>query len=214
LSELADSKKDEWLAVARLLRPQGRRGELLAELLTDVPGVLVAGASLRLTRTGVDGPAAQDPTVVVEGFWHPTGKNAGRAVLKLRGCDDISAAELLAARQLMIHAEALPPLEADNFYVRDLLGCALWDGEVRVGEIVDVQFATSPDGRQRLEDAAPLLEVQPTSADPDDTVLVPFVRAYLVGVDAAAKRVEMRLPAGLFTTEPVTEGAHEGSSSA
>ncbi len=179
--------------MARLLRPQGRRGELLADPLTDVPGVLAAGTSVRLAAVGAAEPSDQE--VTVEQVWEPTGRNAGRVVLKLAGCEDISAAEALAGKQLMVPAGVLPELEEDTFYVRDLLGCTLLDGQATVGEIVDVQFATTPDGRQRLEDAAVLLEVQPAAGG--ETVLVPFVRAYLVRVDVAARRVEMRLPAGM-----------------
>ena len=193
LDRLSQPEQSEWVAVARLMRPQGRRGELLAEPLTDVPGVLKAGASLRLAPAGAVRPEGNE--AVVEQVWEPTGRNAGRVVLKLLGCDDISAAEALAGKQLMTRAEALPALEADTYYVRDLLGCTLWDGETEVGEIVDVQFATTPDGRQRLEDAAPLLEVQ--RGGEDDMVLVPFVRAYLERVDVAGRRVDVRLPAGL-----------------
>ena len=209
MSEIQHGERDEWVAVARLLRPQGRRGELLAEPLTDVPGLLAAGASLRLTRIEALAPGPDDGLEFVEELWQPQGKNAGRVVLKLRGCDDISAAEVLAGRQLMVEAAALPALESDTFYVRDLLGCTLWDGEAAVGEIVDVQFATSPDGRQRLEDAAPLLEVRPEGAEPEDTVLVPFVRAYLVSVDVPARRVEMRLPAGLVDAGTAEAGQGE-----
>lgn len=129
----------------------------------------------------------------------PTGRNAGRIVLKLAGCDSISAAELLAQSELMVPVSERPALEEDTFYVSDLVGCALYDGERLAGEVVDVEFATSPDGRVRLEDAAPLLVVQPAGASDDaELVLVPFVRAFLHSVDIEAKRVVMELPEGLL----------------
>ena len=92
-------------------------------------------------------------------------------------------------------------MEEDTFYIRDLVGCTLLNGTISVGVIVDVQFATSPDGRVRLEDAAPLLEVQ-TSAREEPT-LVPFVKIYLDHVDISAKQVVMNLPEGLL--EPSSE---------
>lgn len=197
------------MAVAQLLRPQGRRGELLAEPLTHVPGLLAAGTSLRLSAAGAAEPTEGAPPVVVESVWQPTGRNAGRVVLKLAGCEDIGSAEALAGKQLMLPSSALPALEEDSFYVRDLLGCTLWNGGTAVGEIVDVQFATTPDGRQRLAEAAPLLEVQPAAGG--ETVLVPFVRAYLVSVDAGSRRVGMRLPEGLvdFNAESGGEAGEE-----
>jgi 16S rRNA processing protein RimM len=191
---LSEEKTAEWVAVARLMRPQGRKGELLAEPLTDVPGVLVAGTSLRLAAVAAKAPGAADGDVALEDVWTPTGRNAGRVVLKLRGCDDISAAEGLAGKQLMLRKDALPTLEENQFYVGDLVGCVLLDGESVVGEIVDVQFPTTPDGR-RLEEAADLFEVQPSAGG--ETLLVPFLRAWLVRVDLKAQRVEMQLPVGL-----------------
>ena len=193
--------RHEWVAVARLLRPQGRRGELLAEPLTDVPELLAAGVRAQLGQPNAALPESAAEPVTIDTCWRPTGKNAGRVVLKLHGCDDISAAEAMAGKQLMLPTSALPALEPDTFYVRDLLGCALWDGDTRAGEIVDVQFVTSTDGRVRLNDAAPLLEVRPGGAGLDETVLVPFVRSYLDHVDISARRVSMHLPEGFFSGE-------------
>ncbi len=199
-------KQDEWVAVARLMRPQGRRGELLAEPLTDVTGVLEAGASLRWAAVGAAAPKDADGLVTLDDMWEPTGRNAGRVVLKLAGVDDISAAEAMAGRQLMVRKNALPELDEDQFYVGDLVGCLLLDGEAVVGEIVDVQFPTTPDGK-RLEDAADLLEVQPESSD--ETLLVPFLKAWLVRVDVPGRRVEMRLPLGLVSEGEIVGEAGE-----
>ena len=198
--------QEEWVAVARLMRPQGRKGELLTEPLTDVAGVLEAGASLRWAAAGAAAPKDADGLVTLEDVWEPTGRNAGRVVLKLAGVEDISAAEAMAGRQLMVPKDALPALEENQFYVGDLVGCLLLDGDAVVGEIVDVQFPTTPDGK-RLEEAADLLEVQP--AEDEETLLVPFLKAWLVRVDLAGKRVEMRLPAGLVGGGDVVGGANE-----
>jgi 16S rRNA processing protein RimM len=151
-------------------------------------------------------PAESAVPVTIEGFFLPTGKNTGRIVLKLSGCDSISQAELLAGRQLMVPAEELPTLDADTFYVSDLVGCTLFNGDAAVGEVVDVQFAMSPDGKTRLPEAAPLLGVHPTGAPEDaEPILVPFVLAHLVSVDLASKRILMNLPEGLL--EPLETNA-------
>jgi 16S rRNA processing protein RimM len=205
------SSTSAWVAIARLLRPQGRRGELLSEPLSDLNDIFTAGTSLTLAKAGLSAPAPGAETITIEDHWFPTGKNAGRVVLKLQGCDTISAAELLAGNELFIASEALPTLEEGTFFVGDLLGCAFFDGPTRVGTIVDVQFATGPDGRTRLEDAAPLLgieldstpirkanEERETTSEQDEPILIPFVQAWLDTVDVAARRVVMHLPAGLI----------------
>lgn len=192
-----------WIAVARLLRPQGRHGELLADPLTDLPGVFTAGRSATLSAAA--NVSMSSPSTTIEDVWHPTGRNAGRLVLKLAGCNSISDAEQLAGRDLLIRSDDLPALEADTWFVSDLIGCTLFDGDQPVGEIAGLQYAMAPDGRTRLPDAAPLLEVTTPAGSEghhdEEPFLVPFIKAWLDQVDIAQRRVTMHLPEGLLSTE-------------
>jgi len=191
-----------FVALARLLRPQGRRGELLADLLTDFPEQLGSPAGVYLVAANATAPPASPTRTLVESQWLPTGKNAGRIVVKLAGCDSIDAAERLAHMQLMVPAAERPALDADTFYVSDLIGSTLYNQEATdtpIGEVVDVEFATTPDGKTRLADAAPLLCVRLPGDTPEtEPTLIPFVRAQLISVDTAAHRIVMRIPAGLL----------------
>ena len=203
-----------WFPVARLLRPQGRRGELLADPLSDLPDLFAAHRDVVLAAAHATRPAAGAASVRIEEHWFPTGKNAGRVVLKLSGCDSISAAEALAGQQLLIASDQLPALDPGTFFVGDLVGCTLYRaasptcGVAAVGTVVDVEFATGPDGRTRIEDAAPLLAVELTrpvqtttgSEGPEagETMLVPFVLAWIEEIDVAARRITMHLPEGLL----------------
>jgi 16S rRNA processing protein RimM len=186
------------------LRPQGRRGELLADLLTDFPEQLGAPGGVYLVAAADAAPADSATRTLVESQWMPTGKNAGRIVVKLAGCDSISDAERLAHMQLMVPANERPALDEDTFYVSDLIGSTLYnreagDHETPIGDVVDVEFATTPDGKTRLPDAAPLLCVR-LLADTAETepTLIPFVRAQLVSVDTASHSIVMRIPTGLL----------------
>jgi 16S rRNA processing protein RimM len=206
-----------WIAVARLLRPQGRRGELLAEPLTDLAGIFTPGREVVLVPSGTTSPLSGQTAVRLEESWLPSGKNAGRLVLKLSGCDSISQAEALAGSDLLLPAADLPALEPGAFFVAELLGCQLYNGLTLAGTIVDVHFPTGPDGRTRLEDAAPLLAIEPPAPagalglrnaasptepqQPPEPILVPFVRAWLDSVDLPAHRIVMHLPAGLLGDE-------------
>ncbi|MEO6924231.1 MAG: 16S rRNA processing protein RimM [Bryocella sp.] len=194
-----------WIAIAHLLRPQGRRGELLCDLLTDLePAVQFAADRLvTLVPSGSLPPGPSARSTTIEGHFMPTGKNAGRIVLKFAAANSISEAETLAGLDLVIPADQLPTLDDDTFYVADLVGSTLLDGETAVGEVVDVEFATSPDGRVRLADAAPLLAVHLLSTPPEaEPVLIPFVRAWLVSVDVSTRRITMNLPEGLAAPTP------------
>jgi 16S rRNA processing protein RimM len=196
------STSTSFITLARLLRSQGRRGELLADLLTDFPEQLGNASGIYLVAANAEAPASAAARIVVESQWMPTGKNAGRIVLKLTGCDSISDAERFAHMKLMVPASERPTLDEDTFYVSDLIGSTLFNrhggSDNPVGEVVDVEFATSPDGRTRLAEAAPLLCVRLVD-DAEDTepLLIPFVRAQLLSVDIAARKIVMELPAGL-----------------
>ena len=191
-----------WFPIARLLRPQGRRGELLADPLSDLPNLFAPNREVLLAPATSAAPAPNTLPLHIEEHFFPTGKNAGRVVLKLSGCDSISAAELLAGQQLFIPTSDLPPLDPGTFFVGDLLGCTLYDAaspNTPAGTVVDVEFATAPDGRSRLEDAAPLLSIELTGHPPgSEPILVPLVLAWIDTIDIAARRITMHLPDGLL----------------
>lgn len=185
----------QWIVIGRLLRPQGRRGELLVEPGTDVSGTFASGRHVRVGPIGT----TEALDTVIEESWQPTGRNAGRVVLKLGGIDSISDAEALAGRELLMPSTDLPALEADTWFVRDLVGCTLLDRETPVGQITGVEYTVGTDGRTRLPDAAPLLEVAPNAPGaPDEPLLVPFIKAWLQSVDLEQKTVRMNLPEGLL----------------
>jgi 16S rRNA processing protein RimM len=213
---LNGTSTSSWFPIARLLRPQGRRGEILAEPLSDLPGLFDATHDVVLTAADAAAPASGSPPLRIEEHWLPTGKNAGRVVLKLSGCDSISAAEALAGQQLLIARSQLPTLDPGTFFVGDLLGCTVYNVTTSdnpagdpIGTIVDVEFATAPDGRTRLEDAAPLLAVElaelTSSTPPPEPVLIPFVLDWIDSIDIAARRITMHLPDGLLETPDASD---------
>jgi 16S rRNA processing protein RimM len=202
-----------WIALAHLLRPQGRKGELLAELFTDFPERFEERKQVFLARPGFDGEAAQARAAEVIAFWLPVGKNEGRIVLQFAGVDSITQAETLAGLEVLVPDDERAPLDDDAVYISELVGCTVYDGAIEVGVIADVQFPATADGSRRLEEAAPLLEV--TSPEGNE-ILIPFAKAFVVGVDTKVKRVDMTLPKGLLevnqSSSPSDDGeTHEGT---
>ncbi len=174
-----------WLA--KLIRPQGRRGELLAEILTDFPERFAERR--RVFLLPADSPDHPDVSALrsleVESHW----LHKNRLVLKFSGIDSINDAEALRGMVVAVPATERAPLAEDAVYIGDLIGCRVIDETpavpVDLGEVVDVQ---------REPVTADLLVVRTPAGQ---ELLVPFARAYLVGVDVTAKRVRMRLPGGL-----------------
>lgn len=203
----------DWVTGAALLRAQGRRGEVLVDPHADV-SIFIPGLTLWLAAAEhVVPPNGSERTL--ESAWQPTGRNAGRLVLKLRGVDTISDAEAIAGKFLLLRTADLPSLPPDTFRVRDLVGCTLFNGDQLAGTVVDVQFPIAADGRTRLEDAPDLLAIQPASQPAPTAIsedhegveptLIPFVRAWLVGVDIPGKRIVMNLPPGLIEDSDTLE---------
>ena len=191
----------KWVVLAHLLRPQGRKGEILAELLTDYPERFDNKTRVFLARPGFAGSETEARATEIAAWWLPVGRNQGRIVLHFSGVDSISSAEALSGLEVIVPAAERVILEdEDENFISDLIGCIVFDllnqdHPATIGTITDIHFATTPDGGRRLEDAAPLLAVETLDGE---EVLIPFVKAFILSLDPEKKRIEMSLPAGLL----------------
>lgn len=187
------------MILARILRPQGRKGEVLAELLTDFPAGFAERPQVWLAPSGFAEsgdaqPASSARTAEIVSHWLPVGRNAGRVVLHFAGVDSILKAEALAGQEVVVPIAERVPLKEDEVYISDLIGCEVYDGDVSLGPVRDVHFPVTPDGARRLEEPVPLLAI---AARDGGEILVPFAKSYLVAMDTAAKVIRMSLPEGL-----------------
>ncbi len=170
----------EWLRVAHIVRPQGHRGEVLAELLTDFPERFEGEPEMHL-RLGEGAPAR--PVTVESSRLHN-----GRIVLRLSACASMNDAEALRGYDLVVPWEARAPLAEDEVYVAELTGCALTD--THTGSLVGTVT-----GVDRESGATALLIVE---RDGGRELLVPFVKAFEPAWDLQARTLSMRLPEGLL----------------
>lgn len=188
----------QWIVLAHILRPQGRRGEVLADLFTDFPDRFDQHPRVWLAPAGFADAKTGDPTpnqqIEITEHWLPVGKNAGRIVLHFAGVDTIEQAERLAGKEVIVPLTERVPLDEGAAYISDLVGCTVYDRGVALGLVDNVQFPSSADGSRRLEEAAPLLGILSPEGD---EILVPFASAFLLGLDVAAKSIRMALPEGL-----------------
>ena len=164
-----------------MLGPQGRRGEVLAELHTDFPERF----DERRELSGLAANGARRELQLEEHWFHK-----GAVVLKFAGVDSIGDAEQLAGCELQIPTEQRVELEAGAAYVSELRGCEVWvDAEPDhklLGEIADVDLSGG---------AAPLLVIRTAGGH---EYLVPYAEEFLQSVDLACGRMEMKLPEGLL----------------
>ena len=170
-----------------MVKTQGRRGEVAAEVLSDIPGRFTVG--MKLLALPRDSETIRRE-LEVEQFW----PHKSLLVLKFAGVDSISVAETLLGSELQVPRSQRSKLESGWNYVSDLVGCVLIDQTREIGRIEDVQFGAGE---------APLMIVRDTSAK---LVEVPFAEAYLDGVDVDGRQIRMKLPDGLLEVNaPLTE---------
>lgn len=179
----------EWITQARVVRPQGRKGEVLCDLLTDFPDRFREQPEMFLRL-----PGKEPQPVVVEDAWLPTGRSAGRVVLKLRGTDSITDAEKLAGGTVEITSDQRVSLQDGNFYVNDLIGCQVVNRGDLVGVVVDMHFPQDPTGK-RIDEAAAIFVVERANGD---EVMIPFANAFVGRIDVTNRQIEMDLPNGLL----------------
>jgi len=175
----------EFITLARIVKTQGRHGEVAAEMHSDVPGRFAAGMKL----FALPKEEASRRELQVEDLW----PHKGLIVLKFSGVDSMNDAELLIGSELQVPGAERADLEPGWNYVSDLIGCVVLDHGREIGRIEDVQFGAGE---------APLLIVATSAGKKFD---VPFAEAYLESVDTARRQVRMNLPEGLLEVNaPVT----------
>jgi 16S rRNA processing protein RimM len=175
---------NDFITLARVIKTQGRHGEVAAEIHTDIPGRLHPGMKiLALSEVG------SRRELQIDDVW----PHKNWLVLKFAGVDSISEAEVLIGCELQVPATERAKLEAGAFYVSDLIGCALFDSGREVGVVSDVRFGAGE---------APLLVVGSGKHEHE----IPYAQVFLKRVDLESKRIEMNLPEGLLEVNaPLTE---------
>lgn len=164
------------LAVARIARTQGNRGEVLADSLTDFPERFQ-----RLKAVWLEFPDQHRERAVLEGTW----PHKGRQVLKFAGIDTISDAERLREAWVLVDRQDAVPLEDGTYWDHDLAGCRVIDAAgVEIGTVRGILKAAG--------NAVLIID------GPRGEVLIPAVADFCRHVSIAEKSIVVDLPEGLL----------------
>jgi len=188
-------QKREWLLVARILRPRGNKGEVVAELLTDFAARFSTLKQVYLRK----GDAEPRSTGLLN-FWLDQ-NHAGMGVFHLAGFRTISDAENLRGFDILLPLEQRVTLPAGQYFVTDLIGCSVFEllaGAASpacgveeaprvLGTVRDVFFPGESVA------GTPILQVE----TPGGELLVPLAEDICTRIDVAGRRIEVRLPEGL-----------------
>jgi 16S rRNA processing protein RimM len=191
-------QKPPWVQVARILRPRGNKGEVLAELLTDFPQRLSSLKQFYL-RKETEPPRAAE----LRRFWidqnHP-----GMGVFHFADSTSISSAETLRGYQVLLPFDQRIVLPAGQYFVTDLIGCTVFDVPAQparlsspacgmeeaprvLGTVADVFFTGE------AVSGTPVLHVDTSQGE----LLVPLAEDICTRIDVLGKRIEVNLPEGL-----------------
>ncbi len=173
------------MTVGRVIKPHGLRGEVVVEVLSDVPGRLARGSRLLAVadpEAAGAAPGAPPPQELRVTASRPHG---GGRLVRFAGHEDRDAAEELRGLWLAVERAAVPPAPPGTYYHYELVGCRVCDAEAgELGTVVDL-----------VEDGGGLLLLV---ADGERQVPVPFVERFLRRVDVARGEIELELPPGLL----------------
>ena len=168
--------REDLVAIARLSKPRGLRGEIVADILTNFPERFENLKLVLLVRP--DGKRAE---IEIEKFWFQ--KN--RIVFKFANFDSIEAAETLRNCEICIAETEAVELEADEFFDWELEGCAV---ETITGErIGTVKELMRTGGTEILVVAGEQKEY-----------LIPFAETICTSVDVENKLIKVDAPEGLL----------------
>jgi 16S rRNA processing protein RimM len=167
---------DELVAVARVVKPRGIRGEVAAALLTDFPERF-EGLEELIALT----PAGVRRVLAVEESW----LHGGRVIFKFEGYDTPEDARELIGYELTVPESEAVELEEGEFFDWQLEGCRV---ETVAGEELGTVAAVHHYG------ASPLLAVNSGGREH----LIPFVESICVEIDVDQKLIRVDPPEGLI----------------
>jgi 16S rRNA processing protein RimM len=172
---VGENASGKYLTVARILRPQGRKGEVAAEILTDFPTRFQ-----QLQTAFLEIPGQPQKPVTLESSW----PHKGQIILKFAGVDSIDSASALRGGELLIPWDKRASLLPHQYYLCELEGCrVIWErkGE-EIGSVIEVESTGGVD----------LLHVR--RPDGKSEVLIPLAQEICTRIDAANRTIVIDPP--------------------
>src|SRR5687768_244451 len=167
---------DELVAIAKIVKPRGLRGEVTADLLTDFPDRFEKLESV--IALFADGTRKD---LKIEDFWF----QKDRIVLRFAGFDSIEAAEKLRDVELCVPESEAARLEEGEFFDWQLEGCEV---ETIDGDAIGIVRSVMRTGGTEI------LVVEGSGKE----FLIPFAETICTDVDVDKKIIRVDPPAGLL----------------
>lgn len=169
-------KAENRVVVAEVVKPHGIRGEICIHSFADSPSLFGLVHELVLEKGG-------RTQVRRLQSWR---EHQGRVLVRLEGVADRNAAEDLRGWTVLVDADALPEVEDDEVYLREIIGFAvqLADG-TSLGELSGV-----------IE--TPGQDTWTIDAPGGSEILLPAVPEFVLEIDMDTQRIVVDPPEGLL----------------
>ncbi len=165
-----------YIAIARIARTRGNRGEVLADLYTDFPDRFN-----ELEEVWLEFADGHRLRIAIEDTW----EHKGRIVLKFTGVNDISSAEAYVGCWVQVPSDKAMELPEGTYFDHDLIGCGVRDtGGNELGVVKEVLRIAGNN----------LLVVK----GPDREYMIPAVDSICIRISIPEKRILIDPPEGLL----------------
>ena len=187
-----------YIHVGQIVNTHGNKGEVKVYPLTDDPArfeelkQVYAGAG---ADAGANpGDAADNDAAVISLNIRTVRYLKNMALLTFEEINDMNQAIKLKGKYLSIPETELKPLPEGRYYIYQLIGLDVYEGDRYFGKITEV---LKPGGN----------DVYVVRDEEKQEILIPVLKWVVHGVDLEAKRVEVVLPPGLLEGTMSRRGA-------
>lgn len=168
-----NSQNPDLLHVATLGRTIGLKGDMNFNLHTDFPEQFAKGATFEL-ESGI--------TITLQSY------NPDRSLVHIVGYDSPETAKTLTNSKLFTTQELTRQrcqLAKNEFFWFDFPGLVVWDGEILLGSVIEVERIGAQDYLSVKTDSSLAQKGLP------ETFLIPYVDHYVTSVDMETKKVDI-----------------------
>ncbi len=166
----------ELVAIAKITKTRGLRGETVADVLTDFPERFDGLENV----TGIM-PNGSRRNLIIEKHWF----QKSRIILKFKAFDTIEAADTLRDVEICIAEDQAVDLDADEYFDWELEGCRVETLEaVTIGEVKEILRTGGTE----------VLIIKGETKE----YLIPFAQKICIDVDIENKLIRIDPPEGLL----------------
>lgn len=172
MAEEASASQMNFL-VGRIVGFHGLSGEVKIRPATNSPEILLNITTVRTKAT----PHYPSVELKIDGLT----LEKRMLFASFQGYPDRTSVQHLEGADLYTADSQLSPLEEEEFWVRDLIGLEVYTTEGRlVGKVVDIIYGGND-----------LLEIKSDEHPAEKSILVPFVKNLVPGIDFKSRRIEV-----------------------